>query len=307
MSTLKLVLKVKTIDNKVLLPAGTVLSTQILDALISSNKADSLQSYPILQYESVKEDLLRFLSSPPYNVIFPDKEQIAELMNYMEAVNLSVPILQSLYYFKEQDFYSYRHFLIVFVLSTLLAKDLISDYKDLLNLTATGPTHDIGKIYVPLYILKKTTPLNRSEKSILDDHTTAGYVLLSYYLRDAQALASKVARDHHERKDGSGYPRSISLRDLMVEIIAVSDVYDALISPRPYRQTSFDNRTALEEISGMAEKDKFGYDVIKVLLAHNRKSKPHYSEISISTKKRGTPPTDNLYGIITEEESDQKE
>lgn len=307
MSTLKLVLKVKTIDNKVLLPAGTVLSTQILDALISSNKTDSLQSYPLLQYESVKEDLLRFLSSPPYNVIFPDKEQIAELMNYMEAVNLSVHILQSLYYFKEQDFYSYRHFLIVFVLSTLLAKDLISDYKDLLNLTATGPTHDIGKIYVPLYILKKTTPLNRSEKSILDDHTTAGYVLLSYYLRDAQALASKVARDHHERKDGSGYPRNISLRDLMVEIIAVSDVYDALISPRPYRQTSFDNRTALEEISGMAEKDKFGYDVIKVLLAHNRKSKPHYSEISISTKKRGTPPTDNLYGIITEEESDQKE
>jgi HD-GYP domain-containing protein (c-di-GMP phosphodiesterase class II) len=132
----------------------------------------------------------------------------------------------------------------------------------------------------------------------LDNHSAAGYVLLSYYLGDPRSLASLVARDHHERKDGSGYPRGIPLRDLLVEVIAVCDVYDALISPRPYRPASYDNRTALEEITGMAERGEIGWDVVKALVACNRSARPHYSESEVSTEKRGVPPPGNLHGVI---------
>ena len=223
-------------------------------------------------------------------------------MNILETVHLSIPILQSLDYFKQHDFYTYAHILMVFALSTLLAKDLIPDYQECIQLSATGPTHDIGKICVPLDILKKTTPLTKTERSFIEHHAVAGYVLLSYYYKDIQHLACKVAFDHHERRDGSGYPRGILLKDPLVEIIAVSDIYDALIKPRPYRSTAYDNRAALEEITTMAEQNKIGWDVVKALIAHNRKSKPHYREIKISAEKRGTPPSDNVYGIIAEEE-----
>jgi HD-GYP domain-containing protein (c-di-GMP phosphodiesterase class II) len=195
----------------------------------------------------------------------------------------------------------------VFVLSTLLAKDLIPDYQECIRLSATGPTHDIGKICVPLPILKKTTPLTRAERSFIEHHATAGYVLLSYYYKDIQHLACKVALDHHERRDRSGYPRAIALKDPMVGIIAVSDIYDALIKPRPYRSSAYDNRTALEEITEMAEQNKIGWDVVKALIAHNRKSKPHYREIRISAEKRGTPPSHNVYGIIAEGEGTDPE
>jgi HD-GYP domain-containing protein (c-di-GMP phosphodiesterase class II) len=292
---------IRTLDNQLLFPPGTVLTKEALDAVIYAHRADSYQTYPLLSYGSVKEDCLNFLSTPPYVTIFSDQNQTNNLLNLLERIHFPIPILQSLDYFKQHDFYTYAHILMVFALSTLLAKDLIPDYQDRIQLVATGPTHDIGKICVPLDILKKSTPLTRTERQFLEHHAAAGYVLLSYYYQDIQNLACEVALDHHERGDGSGYPRGILLRDPIVEIIAVSDVYDALIMPRPYRSTAYDNRTALEEITAMAEQNKIGWNVVKALIAHNRKPKPHYQEITISAEKRGTPPSCNVYGMIADE------
>lgn len=244
------------------------------------------------------------MSRPPYNLIFSGKDKIDEVMTMLEKVHLISPVLQSLDYFKRDDYHTYCHVLMVFALSALIARDVLPDYREWLNEVSIGPTHDIGKSCVPLHILKKTTPLTRDEKSIIDHHTSAGCVLLSYFHRDCNSLAAIVARDHHERKDGSGMPRGIELTNLMVEIIVVCDVYDALISPRPYRPVSYDNRTALEEITKMAEMNKIGWAVVRSLVAHNRKTKPKHDEAKVSSEKRGVPPTPNFHGVIEEGKSD---
>jgi len=301
MSNLKLLHPVRTPDNLLLLPAGTVLSEETMDALISSSKDLSHRASSLLMYGSVKEDLVNFISQPPYNVIFADQEQIADLLNLLDSVNIVVPVLQSLDYFKQYDLPTYRHILVVSTVTTLLAKEILSDHSNLIQEAATAPAHDFGKICVPLQILNKADPLTRSEMSILRHHSVAGFVLLSYYLRNHQSLAVRVARDHHERKDGSGYPRGIRLTDPMVEIVAVADAYDALISSRPYRPVAYGNRTALEEITSMAERNQTGWDVVKALVAFNRKSKPHYTECEVAVEKRGTPPPDNIYGVIADE------
>ncbi len=292
---------IRTLDNQLLLPAGTLLTEEALDAVIDSHRADSYQTCPLLLYGSVREDCLNFLSVPPYTAIFQDKKEIHDLLNLLETVLFPIPVLQSLDYFKQRDFFTYTHVLMVFALSTLLAKDLIPDYQDCIQLSATGPTHDIGKICVPLHILKKTTPLTRTERSFLEHHAAAGYVLLGYYFKNRRHLACTVALDHHERRNYSGYPRGILLEDPLVEIIAVSDIYDALIMPRPYRSRAYDNRTALEEITEMAKEKKVGWDVVKALIAHNRAFRPDYREVTVSAEKRGTPPSYNVYGVVTEE------
>ena len=301
MEKLKLDYPVHTIEEKVLLPAETGLSAETLEVLIASNREMSYEICPLLSYGTVKKQILHLINKPPYNVIFSDEEMIAEIMAMMETARLPVPVLQSLDYFKEHDYHTYCHSLMVFVLSTLLAKELIPDKHDWIQETTAGPTHDIGKTCVPLKVLKKTTPLTRRERSMLDHHTAAGYVLLTYFHKDPKNLAAVVARDHHERKDGSGKPRGIHLRDRVVEIIVACDVYDALISPRPYRPVSYDNRTALEEITRMAEKKQIGWEVAKALVSFNRKKRPLYSETDISQEKRGTPPAMNLYGVIADE------
>ena len=294
---------VHTLDNRLLLPSGTILSSETLDDLISSNNPTSYQTHPLLEYGMIKNDLLRQISRPPYDFIFSGKKKIAEIMTMMEKVHLVIPVLQSLDYFKINDYHTYCHQLVVFALSSLIARDLFPDYRDYKNAASIGPTHDIGKICVPLHILKKETPLTRAEKSIIDHHTTAGYVILSYFHKDPKNVAAIVARDHHERKDGSGAPRGIQLTDRMVEIIVACDVYDALISPRPYRTASYDNRTALEEITKMAEMNKIGWDVVQSLVAHNREAKPRAREVKVSIEKRGTPPSLNFHGVVEEDDS----
>lgn len=293
---------VHTLDQQQLFPSGTVVTRELLKSCIDSDMTVSYRSHPLIEYGSVRQDLIHFITPPPFNVIFDEPGTLQEVFGIVEQVSLPIPFLESLDFFRKHDAYTYRHILVVFALSALLTKDLIPQFSDQVRNISTSPIHDIGKISVPLHILKKRTPLTRQERDILMNHTTAGYVLSCYYLRDTEHSTAIVARDHHERRDGSGHPRGIRLNDLMVEIIAVCDVYDALISPRPYRPVSFDNRTALEEITAMAEKNKIGWEVVKALIARNRKHKPHYGESMVSLEKRGVPPKDNIYGIIDEGE-----
>ncbi len=301
MKTPKLDYPVHTLDNQMLLPAGTEITTETLDELIASNKDASYRSVSFLNYDTVFQDMINILQKPPYNIIFKklDEEAIFIITKNIRFVQ---PVLEFLDYFKEKDFYTYKHSVVVFALSINLAQDLLEKPADRIMELMAGTIHDFGKICVPLRILKKSNPLTRSSKNILEHHTLAGFVLLSYYLQEQNSFAAQVAREHHERKDGSGYPLGISLQDKMVEIIAVCDVYDALLSPRPYRPTPFDNRTALEEITEMAKKGKFSLEVVQTLVSQNRKDKPHFRDCEISSEKRGTPPPDSIYGVIVDKE-----
>ena len=298
----KLDYPVHTLDNRLFLPTGKLLTSEALDELIATNKGTSYRTLPFLEYGTVYQDILRLLQNPPYHVIF-DEPKSKIVLNLMKKISFISPILESLDYFKENDFYTYRHSLMVFAMSTIMARDLLEKSEDWIMEAMAGSIHDLGKICVPLQILEKSDPLTRTDRSIVEHHALAGFVLLSYFLQDRRSFAAWVAREHHERRDGSGYPLGISLRDRMVEIIAACDVYDALLSPRPYRPIPYDNRTALEEIIEMAQGGKLSWDVVQTLVSHNRKDRPHFRECRVSSEKRGIPPADNLYGIIVDKDT----
>jgi response regulator RpfG family c-di-GMP phosphodiesterase len=100
-----------------------------------------------------------------------------------------------------------------------MANVLLENSKDQVIEAMAGQMHDFGKICVPLPILKKSNPLTRTERGVLEHHALAGFVLLSYLLQDSRSFAAQIAKEHHERRDGSGYPLGIRLKDQMVEII----------------------------------------------------------------------------------------
>ena len=292
---------VYTLDKHQLLPAGKMLTPDTLNALIKTSSGTSYLELPFLEYGTVYKDILGLIQKPPYRTIFGKREKRATLST-MENVHLIKPVLESLDYFKKSDIYTYKHILVVFALATIMSQDLVENSKDRITEARAGQMHDFGKINVPLQILKKCNPLTRTDRSILEHHVLAGFVLLSYYNQDFRSLSARIAKDHHERRDGSGYPAGISLRDRMVEIISACDIYDALLSPRPYRLTPFDNRTALEEITRMAQGGQLSWDVAKILVSYNRKDKPNILECTVSTEKRGTPPAHNFYGIIANDD-----
>lgn len=290
---------VHTLDNHCLLAQGSTLDLETLNALIESGREDRYPESDLSRYGSVTKDTLSFLKEPPFDKIFGDP-QIKTVLDTMQRVSLPLPVMEYLDYFQKSDVYTYRHLIIVYALSIIMDNALLDDKDAQYLMAKTGPSHDFGKTCTPPSVLKKKTPLTQNERAMLEHHVTAGYVIMGYYLKDADCLSAALARDHHERKDGSGYPTGIHLEDRQTEIIVVSDVYDALVSKRPYRERSYDNRTALEEITRMAERGEIGWEVLQTLIGFNRAGRPHYTEVKVSIEKRGTPPAKNVYGITKE-------
>ena len=97
--------------------------------------------------------------------------------------------------------------------------------------------HDVGKVGIPDVILLKPGKLDPAEWAQMQTHTTIGASILSGSKSALVQMAEQIARSHHERWDGSGYPDGLQGEEipLAARICAVCDVFDALLSPRPYK------------------------------------------------------------------------
>jgi putative two-component system response regulator len=100
-----------------------------------------------------------------------------------------------------------------------------------------SPMHDVGKIAVPDRVLLKPGPLTPDERRVMERHAEVGYELLAGSDSELLELAATIAWTHHERFDGSGYPRCLERESIPLEgrIAGVADVFDALTSDRVYR------------------------------------------------------------------------
>lgn len=117
-----------------------------------------------------------------------------------------------------------------------------------------APMHDIGKIAIPDAILNKPGKLNEEEFEIMKKHAELGYEMINDSDRPLLVAAAIVAREHHEKWDGSGYPRGLSGTDIHIygRITALADVFDALGSHRVYKKNWSDEEifTYIKEQSG---------------------------------------------------------
>jgi len=118
------------------------------------------------------------------------------------------------------------------------------------SLAIGGLLHDIGKLSVPTLILQKPGPLDEDEFELVKRHPERGRELLTE-LGGFDESVARLVLDHHERLDGGGYPRGLrgDSLDLPTRILAVCDVYDALVSPRVYR-AAWSREQALEFLRG---------------------------------------------------------
>ncbi len=123
--------------------------------------------------------------------------------------------------------------------------DLPSDMIEGIRVAAV--IHDIGKVSVPAEILSKPGKLTQNEFELIKDHAETGYDIL----KDVEFPwpIAEMIRQHHERLDGSGYPRGLKGNDMLMEarVIALADVVEAIASHRPFRP-AHGIEVALDEI-----------------------------------------------------------
>ena len=140
---------------------------------------------------------------------------------------------------RETDEYTVLHSVRVCVLVLAFGRYLGLERSDLEVLGIGGLLHDVGKMRVPAEILNKPGPLTEAEFEVMKAHVVRGVRLLEA-VKDMPAGAIEVARNHHERYDGSGYPRGLRGKALgrFGLIAGIVDVYDAVTSDRVYGQAT---------------------------------------------------------------------
>jgi hypothetical protein len=132
-----------------------------------------------------------------------------------------------------------NHVLRVGYASYLLAKSAGFAEQDAETLMYASPLHDLGKIGIPDSILLKPGKLTEDEQHSMKNHTRIGAAILKHSQSGVMNVAKIVALSHHEKWDGSGFPDGLSGEDIPIEgrIVAICDVFDALVSSRSYKKS----------------------------------------------------------------------
>lgn len=136
------------------------------------------------------------------------------------------------------DSYTFSHSISVCALSTIIG--ILKQYtkKRLYEIAFGALLHDIGKLKIPLEILNKKGHLTDEEMDVMKKHSELGFFLLRKN-KHLSVVPMHVAFQHHEKYDGSGYPRGLKGKAIheYARIVAIADVYDALTSDRPYKSS----------------------------------------------------------------------
>ncbi|MER2000367.1 MAG: HD-GYP domain-containing protein, partial [Lysinibacillus sp.] len=183
------------------------------------------------------------------------------------------------------DEYLYQHSFQVTLYTLAIAKELGYCPEDLRVIGIGAMLHDVGKMLIPPEILQKPDRLTDEEFELMKMHTTYGFDILRN-LHSVSLIVAHCAFQHHERLDGSGYPRGI-LRDEIhpfAKIISVADVYDAVTSTRVYRSKMLPSQgmAIIEAGSGT----QFEPEIVEAL----RRSIVHYPNgtiVVLSDGRRG--------------------
>ncbi|MHB1159234.1 MAG: HD-GYP domain-containing protein [Chloroflexota bacterium] len=193
-----------------------------------------------------KELLIQFAEAakPQFATLYGDVERIVEDIANVETLSGMVSL-------QSHDTYTFEHSLEVTIAGVMLGQRLSLNVPELHQLALGCLCHDIGKLIVPRTILGKPSRLSQEEFVLVQRHPQAGYDTVQHLMCPSDIIARHIVRQHHERQDGSGYPRGLKGSNRFssgrqsfgqglilpaAEIAGVADVYAALASDRPYRK-----------------------------------------------------------------------
>lgn len=151
------------------------------------------------------------------------------------------------------DEYTFRHSVDVATISMIMAKKAGLPREEIRQVGIAGLLHDIGKSLIPKEILNKTGRLSHDEFLIMKKHPLLGYDIL----KNKKELSPEIIRgalQHHEKMNGQGYPLGLTAPQIgpYARILSVADIYDALVTERPYKK-SFSQRDSVEILMTMTE------------------------------------------------------
>ena len=209
--------------------------------------------------ESVKQRVaegVQFLYTDTENSAFTDTaNDIAD--DLMKAIAENDAIAMNVDALKISDEYTFKHSVDVATMAMIVAKKMELPEQDIRDIGVAGLLHDVGKSKIPGEVLNKPARLTEEEFEIMKQHSVFGYRILLEKGGLSKEILMGVLQ-HHEKINGKGYPMEVSDKQisLYARILSVVDIYDALVTERPYKK-AFSQRDAVEMIMSMTEELDF--------------------------------------------------
>ena len=286
------------INGTLLVKTDQAISEKVIEEVIKQNKIESSQI--LLAQTNIINDIIEKINSGIYKTMFSDNKTSDKVIDILAQTSFAKLMIRELENLKLNLPGTYNHILVVAALSIKICLDLNTEEFDPHRIAKIGLVHDIGKSRLPAAIIEKDKPLTHEEFKIIQTHPWIDHLLISHYLNTTKSFVAKAALCHHERLDGSGYPLGIAKINNYVQTIIPCDIFDALISQRPYRSEPFTARAALDLLLEESKKGKINSKFVKCLISYSRKDKPHYKSVNPSQTNRDAPPKINYYGVREE-------
>jgi response regulator RpfG family c-di-GMP phosphodiesterase len=168
---------------------------------------------------------------------------------------------------RSYDNYTHAHSVNVAVICGVIGMGLQLEGREIRELVMAALLHDLGKLTIPLEILNKPGRLTQEEFAIIKSHPEKSYEMIKNRW-DIPSSVKAAVRYHHKNVDGSGYPEGVETeaQSLYTKILHVADVYDALISRRPYKAPYSPYEVSEYLMGGCGI--MFDFNIVKALLAH---------------------------------------
>lgn len=202
---------------------------------------------------SVRERVAQGIQYVYSNTSSPEMVQATDTIasDLLSAINANDAIAIDISTLKTSDEYTFKHSVDVATIAMIVAKQQGLSQAQIHEIGVTGLLHDVGKTKVPLEILNKPSRLNEAEFTVMKQHSVYGY----HIIKDRPEVSPQIALgvlQHHEKINGSGYPMGVGEDKICpyAKILAVADIYDALVTERPYK-AAYSQRDAVEMIMSM--------------------------------------------------------
>lgn len=236
-------------DGQILLRANSVLKSHYIDKIkelkyeyiyilnpgetaANNNLQPIKEDTKIKALNAIKSTIETFKRTAELNIT-KIKEIILEMI---DQILKSPEIVYNLNEINHHDKYTYMHSVNVSILALMTGSVMGLDHKNLELLGISALMHDIGKTSIDATLLNKPGKLEDHEYQIIKEHASKGYEILKDSFKQSY-LPAHVALQHHERVDGSGYPKGLNGGKIhnFAKIVAVADVFDAITSNRVYQ------------------------------------------------------------------------
>ena len=249
---------------------GLAASVESNDAEADGKSSDIQKSYAAQQsyahvLTSLKDVVSKVTTGKPAGM----RQTVRVVQNMVDMIVDDNVVLMGLSTLRDYDDYTYTHSVNVAILAMSLGLKIGLSRDSLEMLGICGLFHDLGKIAIPIDILNKAGKLDDGEKEQIQKHTfhSVSQIIKLKAARDIRAKIMLPPFEHHLKYDLSGYPQTNRNKPISLfgRILAITDVYDAITSPRIYRQTTLSQDQALAWMSERSGSD-FDPILIKVFI-----------------------------------------